>query len=114
MEEQENLVESLFEKAQEYSKTTVELYKLKALDKTADVVSTMASSLVVTGAVLFFLFLFNIAVALWIGDLLGKSYYGFFIVAGFYCLASIVLNYMMKDWIKSRISNSVITHMFKK
>jgi hypothetical protein len=40
MEENKKLIESLLEKATEYGKTSFELVKLKALDKTSDVVSS--------------------------------------------------------------------------
>jgi len=90
MEDQENLIESLIEKGEQYGKTTIELLKLKTLDKSADVASTLISwAIVIVFAVLFFL-IFNIGVALWIGELMGKSYYGFFVVAGFYAILAFV------------------------
>jgi hypothetical protein len=83
MEDKINFIEPLFEKAEEYGKTSCELFKLKALDKTTQVISTFVSR----GAVVLFLSMFNvivnIGIALWLGDILGKPYYGFFCVAGF-------------------------------
>ena len=40
-------IESLFERAEDYSRTTVELLKLQAIDKTADVVSSLISRMAV-------------------------------------------------------------------
>lgn len=37
------LVEMLYEKAEQYTKTTLELYKLKTIDKVTDVFATVAS-----------------------------------------------------------------------
>ena len=55
MDEQSGLIESLIEKGEQYGKTTLELLKLKTLDKSADVVSNLVSWLIVViFAVLFF------------------------------------------------------------
>ena len=59
----------------------------------------------------FFAFTINIAVALWLGDVLGKNYYGFLIVAGFYALASIIL-LIVHPSIKIRVNNTIIRQLF--
>lgn len=114
MEEQSSgLIESLIEKGEQYGKTTLELLKLKTLDKSADVVSNLVSWLIVLiFAVLFFLIL-NIGVALWIGELLGKSYYGFFAISGFYALLAILFGIFRKQWIKNPVNNSIITQVLE-
>lgn len=113
MEDQANLVESLIEKGEQYGKTTIELLKLKTLDKSADVTSTLVSWLVVViFAVLFFLIL-NIGVALWLGDLLGKSYYGFFVVSGFYALLALTFAIFRKQLIKKPINESIINQVLE-
>jgi len=86
MEYKENLIESLIEKGEQYGKTTLELIKLKTIDKSADVASTLVSWVIVIVLIVLFFFIINIGLALWIGELLGKSYYGFFVIAGFYAL----------------------------
>ncbi len=111
MEDKLNHIEPLFERAEEFGKTSLELIKLKAMDKTAEIVSTSVSR----GAVILFFSMFtvivNIGIALWLGDILGKSYYGFFCVAGFYGVIGSVLYFFMHDWIKKRVSNSLISQM---
>jgi apolipoprotein N-acyltransferase len=111
MEDQTNLIEPLLEKAEAYSKTSFELLRLKALAKTADVASTTVSRTALILIVLVFLFTLNTAVALWIGDLLGKIYYGFFIVAGFYALVSVIL-LITHPSIKKTVSNNIIRQLF--
>lgn len=111
MEEQENLIEPLLEKAQAYSKTSFELLRLKALAKTAEVASTTISRTALILIVLVFLFTLNTAVALWLGDLLGKIYYGFFIVAGFYALVSVILM-ITHPSIKKSVGNTIIRQLF--
>jgi phosphoglycerol transferase MdoB-like AlkP superfamily enzyme len=111
MEDQESLIESLIEKGEQYGKTTIELLKLKTLDKSADVASTLISwAIVIVFAVLFFLIL-NIGVALWIGELLGKSYYGFFAVAGFYALLALIFGLFREQLVKRPVNNSIVTQV---
>ena len=111
METKTNAIEPLLEKVEAYSKTSFELIKLKALDKTADVVSTAASRSLFTLVISFFAFTLNIAIALWLGDLLGKAYYGFLIVASCYALAAAVL-LIIHPFIKSRANNAIIKQLF--
>ena len=113
MEDQENLIESLIEKGEQYGKTTIELLKLKTLDKSADVASTLISwAIVIVFTVLFFLIL-NIGIALWIGELLGKSYYGFFAVAGFYALLALIFGIFREAWVKRPVNNSIVTQVLE-
>ncbi len=108
METPPNQLESLFEKAEAYTKTTFELSKLKALETTTRVLPSLVSWLSV--AFMFFLFtlVLNIGIAFWLGELLGKPYYGFFIVGGFYLLAGIVFYFFLQSWIKKPISELII------
>lgn len=43
MEDEASPIESLFERAETYSKTSINLLKLKAIDKTADIISNLIS-----------------------------------------------------------------------
>ena len=111
METHTNLIEPLLEKVEAYGKTSFELLKLKALAKTADVSSSLISRMLFILFLSFFLLTLNIAAALWIGDLLGKNYYGFLIVAGFYALASVIL-LIVHAALKTRLNNTIIKQLF--
>ena len=113
MDEQSGMIESLIEKGEQYGKTTLELLKLKTIDKSADVASNLVSWLIVViFAVLFFLIL-NIGVALWLGEILGKSYYGFFVVSGFYALLALIFGIFRKQLIKEPLNNSIIEQVLE-
>lgn len=113
MEEQPGIIESLIDRTEQYGKTTLELLKLKTLDKSADVASNFVSWLVVILiALLFFLFL-NIGAALWVGGLLGNSYYGFFVVACFYAFLLIVFGIFRKVLLKKPVNNSIVKQVLK-
>lgn len=109
MEDKINFIEPIFERAEEYGRTSYELFKLKALDKTAGIVSTTVSRGSVVLILSMFIILVTIGVALYLGDLLGKSYYGFFCVAGFYAIIGGVLYFFMHNWVKKRVSNLIIS-----
>ncbi|NTW24303.1 MAG: hypothetical protein HGA37_06360 [Lentimicrobium sp.] len=108
METPSSSIESLFEKAEAYGRTTYELSKLKLLETTNIVVTSIIARLSVILMISMFSFVVSIALALWLGDILGKAYYGFFIVAGFYLLAGIILHFSLHKWVKKPISELII------
>ncbi len=114
MEDNTSTIEMLFERAEDYTKTTIDLVKLTAVDKTADVLSSLISRLTVSIVFVLFAFLANIGLSLWVGELVGKVYYGFFIVSSIYLVLAIML-YIVKDkLLKMPISNFIIAKMLKK
>ncbi|NEW84722.1 MAG: hypothetical protein GZ094_20465 [Mariniphaga sp.] len=110
MEDKATLIETLFEKAESYAKTNLILFKLKAIDQSADVLSTIVSKIAVIIVVLLIILLSSIGLSLWIGELIGKVYYGFFIVAGFYILVALILHFK-HGIIKSPVNDSIILKM---
>ena len=74
MEDNAKLIESLLERAAEYGKTSFELVKLKALDKTSDVVSSFIPHSVVFVLIASFMLFLNLGLAFWLGEILGKTY----------------------------------------
>ncbi len=114
MEEREkHPLESLLEGAEDYGKSSFELFKLKTLDKT----SALASAIVINAAILIIISMFflvgTIGLALWLGEILGKPWYGFFTVAGIYGITGIVLYFFMNKWLKKVIGNIIIKHVLK-
>jgi hypothetical protein len=107
MEIKTELPLALLERAEQYSKTSIELIKLKALDKTADVASALYSRLMVGLVMGVSVFILNIAIALWLGEIFGKIYYGFLLVASFYALLGFVL-LATQSAIKSSTYNSIL------
>ncbi len=107
-EDKTGLLETLVEKAEAYGKTNVELLKLKAVDKTAGALSSAVSRAVAYGILLVCLVIASIGVALWLGEILGKSYYGFFCVAGFYAVVGLMLMLVKNNVIRKSVSNAII------
>lgn len=113
MENNTKLIESLFEKATDYGKTSLELVKLKALDKTSDLVSTHVPQFGVTILLALFLLFFNLGIAFWLGEILGKVFYGFIAVGAFYLLLAAFIYLFLRKWIKRIMYNYIIQQVLK-
>ena len=112
MENKASTIENLFENVGQYSKTSFELYKHKAIYEIASLTSTLAVRLILTIVVALVSLFISIGIAFWLSDIFGNSYSGFFIVSIVYFLVWIVLFIFRKSFIKKPISNMVIKSMF--
>ncbi|MBK7883337.1 MAG: phage holin family protein [Chitinophagaceae bacterium] len=108
MENHTNTIKSLFQEAGDYLEVRLELLKLKAVDKSSGLVSSLGSVFIMMLMGFLFFFIFNIGLAFWLGDLLGKFHYGFFVVAGFYALVGLVFYIFRNKFLKAPLSNMVI------
>lgn len=106
-------IESLIEHAGDFADTRLELMKMKFTAKTAGIVSAIASSGVVFIVILLFVLLISVAFSLFMGEILGKFYYGFFIMAGVYGIAGMIIFIGRNKWIRKPINNLVIAEILK-
>lgn len=113
MEDHATFFGALLEKVETYSKTTIDLIKLKAVDKLTVVASSIILGVTIFILSFFFLMIFNMAIAFWIGEAIGKIYLGFFIVAAFYVLLIILILVFKKQLIKTPITNTLISKFLK-
>jgi hypothetical protein len=113
MEDKTNLLGSLLDIATDYGESSIKLVKLKVLDKTTDIVSSLIPlSLVILFFLTFLLFL-NLGIAYWLGEILGKTFYGFLMVAGFYILAAIFIRLVLYKWIKRLVGDYLVKRLLK-
>ncbi len=112
-DENTRLLETLVDRATEFGKTSFEIVKLKTLDKISDLVSSLIPLSIVV--ILFFIFLLflNLGIALWLGEIMGKIFYGFFAVSAFYILAGIIIHFVLHKPIKRVVGDYVIRHLLK-
>lgn len=113
MEDNTKVFEALFEKATDYGKTTLELTKLKTIDKSTDVVSTLLPHSIVLIIAIFCLACLTLGFSLYLGEMLGKIYYGFFIVAGFYALVGLIVYYFLRNWLRKTFKDYLVLSLFK-
>jgi len=113
MEEPTKSIESLLSRATEYGKTSYELIKLQALEKTSDVLSSFIPHAVVFIIIGSFVLFSSLGLAFWLGEILGRICYGFFAVAVFYGIVAIVLHFFMHKWLKKIFCNYFIKQILK-
>ncbi len=111
MEIQSTPIDSLIERVKIYIETRIDLLRLKAIDKSSSFLSLLISIVIVILMSFIFIILVSIALALLLGEILGKTYYGFFIVAGFYLLVGLLLFAFRNKWLKAPIANNMIKHL---
>ncbi|MBN2037498.1 MAG: hypothetical protein JW768_12215 [Chitinispirillaceae bacterium] len=108
MEDNAKSIESLLERAAEYGKTSYELVKLRIVDKTSDFVSSFVPHSVLFVLIASCTLFMNFGLAFWLGEILGRTCFGFFAVAAFYGIAGIVLYFFMHKWLKKIACDFII------
>lgn len=106
-------IKTLIDKSKDYLETKIELTRLKTIDKSADVLSTVVvtvSMLIVSFLLILFI---SLAIALFLGKMLGAYHYGFFIMGGFYAIILLLIYVNREKWIKTPIANELISKMLK-
>lgn len=104
-------MESLYEKAKAYTDTTLELARLKAVEKTAGIMGNLVARLALILMLLMFGFCTNIALALWLGALMGEAWMGFLSVACFYGLLALLVHYVWGDGIRKKIADAFVSQV---
>ncbi|MGD0581457.1 MAG: hypothetical protein ABR974_00775 [Bacteroidales bacterium] len=103
----------LFEKAVTYSKTGIDLARLRSVEKISDVASSLVTNSAVFILIVSFMFFLSLGLAFWLGDILGKTFYGLLIVAGFYGICGFVLHFFMHKGLKGIVGNYFIKMLLK-
>ena len=108
MEDQAHSFESLFGRAGDYFETRLKLLKLKSVEKSSDIVSSIVSVVALILIIFLSIIIVSIGLALWIGEFLGKSYYGFFVVGGIYIIIALIVYLFRKYLLKIPVGNLLI------
>jgi hypothetical protein len=108
-----NNIESLIERGSDYLETRLELMKLQAVNKASETTSGLITTVAVMSIFTLCFLILNIGIALLLGELLGKSYYGFFALSGFYLVTGLILYAMRDKLIKEPVANNMIRKFLK-
>lgn len=107
------IVETVFSRIENLTTTQTELIKLKLYNKTADLATFLAMKAIIMSVLgLFFLFL-NIGLSLWLGEILGKTYYGFLVIAAFYALVAVFIRTSVYKYLQRQINFLLLTKILK-
>jgi hypothetical protein len=110
METQKIAIEPLFERVEEFGKTSLELLKLKSISKASDVFSEMLVRFLMIASFIFFLLIFSVGVSLFIGNLVGDNSFGFMIISLIYGFIYLVL-LLFRKMIKRQVKQSIISQI---
>lgn len=108
-----SLIDSLLERVKDYSNSSIELIKLRAVDKTSDSVSSIVAPSIIISLLGFVLLFLNLALGMWLGEVFGKLYYGFLAIAGFYTVVCLILYFFMRDKLKATVYDALIKFLLK-
>lgn len=106
--------ETFISKSVEYAETSINLLKLKAVDKSSHFTTSIIWRLVVILLTLSAVLFINIGICVWLGDILGKAYFGFFIIGGVYLLTGLFMYLFREKWIKVPLGNFIIKKLLSK
>ena len=113
MEEQPTDIDILLTDAGDFIETRTTLWKYKTIESLADVSGELVSGLGLIVIASFVIILFSIGFSLLIGEWLGKSYYGFFIMGGLYAILGLIIFAGRRRWLKNPFSNMLIRKILK-
>jgi uncharacterized membrane protein YccC len=111
-EKPENTI-PLVDDMEQFVKTNVELYSLRATGIITRVVSSLLTSLVIWALGFIVLFMLGMGLALWIGHLIGNMYSGFLILAAAFTLIAIIAYYNRYTMIRKPLMNGMIEQILK-
>ena len=104
-----HIIDSLFDQIGNYGDTRIEILKLSAVEKASLLISQASARaavyLMASATILFA----SIAIALLLGEWLGRYSYGFFIVSIAFVLAGILVYVWRDKWIRDPVARLVIT-----
>jgi hypothetical protein len=113
MEHDSTSLDILFARSVQLYKTNAELIRLKTIRKTSDIASTSISVFVVMIIFWLAVIIGSIGMSLWIGELLGKSFYGFLIVSACYIIIALFILIFRNQWIKYPLNKIFISELIK-
>jgi len=113
MEDQKTDIDILLSDAGDFIETRTRLWKYKGIESLADVSGELVSGLAMIVITSFVIITFSIGFALLIGEWLGKYFYGFFIMGGFYGLVALLIYARREKWLKDPFSNMLIRKILK-
>jgi hypothetical protein len=113
MEEQQHNIDVLLSDAGDYIETRTTLFKLKTIESLSDVSGELVSGLALIGIAALVVLIFSTGLALLIGYWLGRSFYGFFIIGGFYAIIGLIFFAFRGHWLKEPFSNLLIRKILK-
>lgn len=100
--------ENLVEKGERLAKSSIELLRLKSIDKSTDVLAAISMVATIGCLVVLFIIMGSIGIAMLVGEWLNRGSLGFIIVATFYALVALILYTFRRRLIVNPLKNLLI------
>lgn len=112
-EHEEEDEQSLIDKIKEYVTVRIELATLSATEKGSHLFASIVTDSILA-ILMIFVFLFgSLGLGFYLSEIIGNTYVGFFIIAGFYLLIGLIIFAIKDSYIQKKIANRVIKKVFK-
>jgi hypothetical protein len=113
MEDQEADPHGITGKIKEYVRIRKELVILTAVEKGSQLFANLLTAILVVLFTVLTVLFGSLALGFYLSEIMGNTYSGFLIVAGFYLLIVLIV-YLTKDkYLEKRIINNIIKKFFK-
>lgn len=106
-------IEELTDSLKSYVTTNLELIKYQAIERATVIIADLITNIVVGLLLLFFLFFISLWACFYLSALLGDTYSGIAIVAGFYLLLGIIIFLIRKKMIIKPMRNKIVQNIFQ-
>ena len=106
-------LEDLIDSLKQYLMLNIEILKLEAINHVSRIGSSLVGLLVVGIFAFLFVFILSLGVGFYLSALLGDTYIGFVIVAGFYLILTIILFAGRKKIIEKPLRDKIIKKIFE-
>lgn len=113
MDFKEGKIEMIYAKIEDLVSNQQEIIKLKVYSKSADMATFLVMKIIMFVVVGLFVLFLNIGLSIWLGEILGETYYGFFALAGFYAIAALIIKTFLYRNIEYKINNFFLFKILK-
>ncbi|MEO5570901.1 MAG: hypothetical protein ABIT08_06815 [Bacteroidia bacterium] len=111
MEEKKTNFDQFFNNLKEYAETRADIIKIEVVDRVSSATSTLATMLILMAGGILFLLFASFGAAWLIGQAAGNIAIGFFSIAGFYLIASIIIYAFRDTLIKIPVINVMLKQL---
>lgn len=107
-------IEQLTEDVKDFAITNYEIVKLEATERASTFGSGLMSGVIIGMVGFMFLLVLSLGIGFFISELLGNSYIGFMLLAGFYLLVGLVLYLGRKKMLIEPFRDQIIRSLLSK
>ena len=109
-----NKIEAFTDCFHNYVKTNCEIIKFEAVERTSSIGSSIITNLILVLVSVFLILFVSLGAGFYLSNLIGNTYVGFLIVAGFYLVLFIILLIGRKAFIEKPFREKIIREILNK